>query len=65
MKDFIELNLMWLSHIFWLIVLFIITSVGLGILKEIGLNYENSICTIYGYIIGLVCCKIIYKGNKK
>lgn len=58
MKDFIEITLIWITHIFWMIVLFAITSIGFGALKTIGLSYENSICTIYGYILGMVCCHI-------
>jgi hypothetical protein len=43
MKDFIEITLIWTTHIFWLIAVFLITSIGLGVLKGIGLSYENSI----------------------
>ena len=64
MKDFIEITLIWTTHIFWLFVVFLITSIGLGVLKGIGLSYENSICTIYGYIVGMICTRIIYRGVK-
>ena len=64
MKDFIEITLIWTTHIFWLFVVFLITSIGLGVLKGIGLSYENSICTIYGYIVGMICTRVIYRGAK-
>lgn len=64
MKDFIEITLIWITHIFWIIILFGITSIGLGALKEIGLSYENSICTIYGYILGMVCYHICNRREK-
>lgn len=64
MKDFIEITLIWITHIFWLLVVFSITSIGLGVLKGIGLSYENSVCTIYGYIIGMICTRVIYRGVK-
>ena len=64
MKDFIEITLIWITHIFWLLVVFLITSIGLGVLKEIGLNYENSVCTIYGYVIGMICTRVIHRGVK-
>jgi len=64
MKDFIEITLIWITHIFWLFVVFAITSIGLGALKGIGLSYENSVCTIYGYIIGMICTRVIYRGVK-
>lgn len=64
MKDFIEITLIWITNIFWMIILFGITSIGLGALKEIGLSYENSICTIYGYILGMICCHICNRRKK-
>lgn len=64
MKDFIEITLIWTTHIFWLVAVFLITSIGLGVLKGIGLSYENSICTIYGYIVGMICTRVIYRGAK-
>ena len=64
MKDFIEITLIWTTHIFWIFVVFLITSIGLGVLKGIGLSYENSICTIYGYIVGMICTRVIYRGVK-
>lgn len=65
MKNFIEISLIWITHIFWLLLLFFITSIGLGILKTLGASYENSVCCIYGYITGLVCNKIIYREKEK
>ena len=64
MKDFVEITLIWITHIFWMFILFGITSIGLGALKGIGLSYENSICTIYGYILGMVCCHICNRREK-
>ena len=64
MKDFFEITLIWTTQIFWLIAVFLITSIGLGVLKGIGLSYENSICTIYGYIIGMICTRVIHRGVK-
>lgn len=64
MKDFVEITLIWITYIFWMIILFVITCIGLGALKEIGLSYENSICTIYGYILGMVCFHIVNRLAK-
>lgn len=64
MKDFIEITLIWTTHIVWMIVLFGITAIGLGVLKTIGLSYENSLCTIYGYILGMVCCHITHRVKR-
>jgi hypothetical protein len=63
MKDLIEITFIWLTHVLWLLVLFAITSIGLGILKGLGLSYENSICCIYGYILGLVCNRVINRNR--
>ena len=65
MKDFIEITLIWITHIFWLLIVFLITSIGLGVLKGIGLSYENSICTIYGYIIGMIYCHVTHREKNK
>lgn len=64
MKDFVEITLIWITYIFWMIILFGITCIGLGALKGIGLSYENSICTIYGYILGMVCFHIVNRLAK-
>lgn len=64
MKDFIEITLIWITHIIWMVLLFAITSIGLGALKTLGLNYENSVCCIYGYILGFVCCHIANRTKR-
>ena len=64
MKDFIEITLIWITHIVGLLILFAITSIGLGVLKTIGLSYENSVCAIYGYICGRVCNRVIWRNKK-
>lgn len=65
MKDFIEITLIWTTHIVWLLILYAITIIGLGSLKAIGLSYENSVCVVYGYIIGTVCCHITHRIEKR
>ena len=63
MKDFMEITLIWITHIFWLFILYVITVIGLGVLKGVGLNYENSVCTIYGYLIGVICTRVIHRSG--
>ena len=65
MKDFIEITLIWITHIFWLFILYAITGIGLGVLKAVGLSYENSVCVVYGYIVGTICCHITYRKKTK
>jgi len=64
MKDFIEFTFIWATHIIWMFILFVITTIGIGVLKELDFNYENSVCCMYGYILGLVCSKVSNRGSK-
>ena len=61
MKDVIEILCIWIIHIGGLFALYLITGIGIALLKTCGMNYENTACVIYGYIIGIVCNKIIWR----
>ena len=66
MKEVLKTIALWIVHIIGLCVLYLVTGFGVAFLHAANISYENSVCCIYGFIIGLICNRyIIWRNNEK